>query len=622
MINKELWLDHLMYATPIEGYGNRMSMFLISLEAWRRGINVKFYTIDDPDNRLLIRYELSHNDRSFSFNSSLSHQLPEVTYNLCQDKHLTKKKLSEHGIRVPKGEKLSKDTESAYLSKLANELTYPVVMKPVGENAGKGVFSNITDEDMLFDTFAHLTKDLEYDEVILEEFIKGEEHRLLSVGDKVVGVVKRVPANVVGNGKDTIKQLIEAKNKGKQANPVIYSKTIEIDREVKNNLEQLGYTLEDVLEDGKQLYLRSKSNISTGGDTIDVMDEVDPSVIEMGEKAARAIPGLELGGIDMLIDPKTNEKAIIEVNTKPMIGLHIFPEQGKPRDVVKDIVDFYFPETKEIKRSRFYFDFERITSRLDHVTARSIKLEHPPSEEYYAKRFLVFADRGNRGFRSEVRRTALAEGLYGYAKGVKRNVTEIILASPDQEKVDQFFERHYQDTEYPFEIKEEEIWEYPINVGFVTSRYSDNMTLAEKHIRNVNREIRQLSKSHEKEIEQLSNRLNKIDRQRTIYKNAFNKLETQKKELKTKKKKQERKIKKKKSKEKEIKQISNRLNKIDRQRTIYKNAFNKLETQKKELKTKQKKQARKIKKQKQEIKALKNELNNTLYRRLVRSKRV
>src|SRR5690625_7506819 len=100
MINKELWLDHLMYATPIEGYGNRMSMFLISLEAWRRGINVKFYTIDDPDNRLLIRYELCHNERSFSFNSSFYHQLPEKTYNICQYITLTNENLSEYVISI------------------------------------------------------------------------------------------------------------------------------------------------------------------------------------------------------------------------------------------------------------------------------------------------------------------------------------------------------------------------------------------------------------------------------------------------------------------------------------------------------------------------------------------
>src|SRR5690625_4632179 len=179
MINKKLWLDHLMHATPVEGFGNRMSMFLISLEAWRRGIDVKFYTIDDPDNRLLVRYALSHNGKEFSFNSSLSYQLPKETYDLCQDKDLTKKRLAEHGIRVPKGEKLAKETDPADLSKLASDLGYPVVMKPVGENAGKGVFSNITDEDMLFDTFTYLTIDLEYDEVILEEFINGEEHRLL-----------------------------------------------------------------------------------------------------------------------------------------------------------------------------------------------------------------------------------------------------------------------------------------------------------------------------------------------------------------------------------------------------------------------------------------------------------
>ena len=570
MINKAQWLDHLIHATPIEGYGNRMSTFLISLEAWRRGIDVKFFTIDDPDNKLLIRYALSHNDRTVSFNSSLSLQLPDETYNLCQDKDLTKKQLAKYGIRVPRGEKLEKSVDLNYLSKLATELTYPVVMKPVGENAGKGVFSNITDEPMLFETFDYLTNDLGYDEVILEEFIEGEEHRLLSVGNKVVGVVKRVPANIIGNGKDTIRTLIRQKNKAKRINPVVYNKIIEIDREVENELSKSGYGLSDILEKDKQLFLRNKSNVSAGGDPVDVMDQIDESVIHIGERAAKAIPGIELGGIDMIINPKTKEKVIIEINTKPMIGLHVFPEKGEPRDVVKEIVDFYFPETKDIKRSRLYFDFNRVTRSLDHVTTREIKLQRPPLIDFHAKRFLVSTERGHSQLRREIRRMAVSEGLYGYAKGVKPNTIEVILASPDENKVERFFATHFNQTDYTFDIQEESIWEHPINIGFVTSRYSNNVTLAEKHIREANNHIKQVSRSHEREIDKLSERLEESKKQKKIYQEAFRKLEKQK----------------------------NKLKKLEKQ----------------QLST--------IEKQKEEIEWLKAELNRTLLRRIIKSKRV
>lgn len=570
MFNKEQWLDHLMHATPVEGYGNRMSMFLISLEAWRRGIDVKYYTLDNPENKLLVRYALTYNGRTIRFNSSLSYQLSEATYNLCQDKDQTKKRLAECGIRVPKGEKLSKDTELDDLAKLANALTYPVVMKPVSENAGQGVFSNITDEQMLFDVFAYLTEELKYDEVILEEFIPGEEHRILTVGNKVVGVVKRVPANIVGNGKDTIKKLIREKNKSKQFNPVISKKTIDIDKEVQNQLTKAGYELDDILEEGKRLYLRSKSNISTGGDPIDVMDEIDPSVIEMSKKATEAIPGLELAGIDMMIDPETNEKAIIEVNTRPMIGLHVFPTEGKPRDVVKDIVDFYFPETKDIERSRLYFDFGKVTSSLDGVVTKEVVLQSIIPKPYFAKRYLISIEEKRQQFRRDIRRNALIEGLSGYAKNAGQNYIEVILAHPIETKVNSFFATYYQDSNYTFDIEEEEVWQYPVSIGFTTATHSDNIVLAEKMIKDSNEKIKKLNKTHQAEKAQM---IQQLDEERS--------------------------------------QVS-----------IYKKAFIKIERQKNTLKVNQKKQKTMLNKQKQEIEKLKEELNRKWYRRLIKSKRI
>jgi len=539
MINFNQWLDHLIYATPIKGFGNRMSMFLISLEAWRRGIDVKFYTIENPENKLLIRYSLSYNGKTIDFNSSLSEQLPKETYEICQNKDLTKKYLTAQGIRVPKGEKITKETSLDYISNLANKLGYPIVMKPVSANAGKGVFSNIIDEQMLVETFNHLTNDLGYDEIIIEEFIKGEEHRLLSVGDKIVGVVKRVPANVVGDGKHTIKQLIRAKNKAKKTNPVIYKKGITIDIELKDQVKENGYNLEDVLEDGKQLFLRTKSNISAGGDPIEVMDEIDNSVLEMGQAATKAIPGIELGGIDMLIDPETNEKAIIEVNTKPMIGLHVFPEKGKPRDVVKDIIDYYFPETKDITRSSLYFDFEKIIDSLDGVATKEIKLNRPPLDPYYAKRFLVSSVNNNndKDLRAAIRERALADNSYGCALTIGDNLTEVLLANPIQSKVDEFFDTFAQKTEFEITIKEEELWEYPVNVGFNTKKQ-------------IGGSIKLTPLNSKEEAEETNKAV--------IYKKAFLKIEKQNKQLKEDQQKQQKIIENKNAEIKKLKAALNR----------------------------------------------------------------
>ena len=569
LIKKDLWLDHLVHATPVEGYGNRMSMFLISLEAWRRGIDVKYYTIDNPENKVLIRFALTHNGRTLNFYSSLCEQMSKEAFDICESKYLTKKQLSANGIRVPKGEKFSKDADKDHLVSLAAELNYPVVMKPVSENAGKGVFSNITNKNMLLKTFNYLTNELGYHEVLLEEFIEGEEHRILTVGDKVVGIVKRVPANIVGNGKDSIRRLIRAKNKSKQFNPVIAKKTIDIDRELKSQIEHAGYGLDDILEEGKKLFVRSKSNISTGGDPIDVMDDVDPSVIEMAEKAAQAIPGLEVSGLDMMINPETQEKVIIEINTRPMIGLHVFPEGGKPRDIVKEIVDYYFPETKNIERSRLYFDFGRITASLDGVATKEIALQSITPQTYHAKRYLLSIDGNNHKLRRDIRRHALVDDIYGYAKGAGFNLLEVVLASPIKEKINSFFSLHYQDSEFRFEIIEEQDWNYAVNVGFITGSYSDNINLLERSIKESKKKTERLIKTHQQKVEQLTEQLNE-------------------------------------SKEKT---------------TVYKKAFSKLEQQNKDLKSKQRDYQNKVLKQKEEIEMLKIELNRTLYRRLFKSKR-
>src|SRR5690625_1179255 len=103
------WLPHLVDAVPTRGYGNRLSMYLISLEAWRRGLNVKFYTIKNPDNKMLIRYSLSNGKKEYHFESSRGDKLTDYAYEVCENKDETKKVLTKAGIPVPEGKRFKEN---------------------------------------------------------------------------------------------------------------------------------------------------------------------------------------------------------------------------------------------------------------------------------------------------------------------------------------------------------------------------------------------------------------------------------------------------------------------------------------------------------------------------------
>src|SRR5699024_739148 len=131
--------------------------------------------------------------------------------------------------------------------------------KPISENAGKGVFANITNEEYLRKVLVHVREELNYKDIIVEEFVHGVEYRVYMVGDKVIAAVNRRPANVVGNGTSTIMELIIEKNKMKRRNPVLSKSPIEVDKEVQESIKNAGYTMDSILPENKLLYLRNKS---------------------------------------------------------------------------------------------------------------------------------------------------------------------------------------------------------------------------------------------------------------------------------------------------------------------------------------------------------------------------
>lgn len=510
------WLDHLKGVVPSAGYGNRMSMYLIALEAWRRGLNIKFYKADSPENKMFIRYIISDDLNEHRFESSLGDKLTDSAYQTCENKDITKKVLSSRGITVPQGLAFQANDEVEDIINYAKTLRFPVVVKPIAENAGKGVFPNILSAEKLTRVIEHVREELGYEDIIIEKHFHGTEYRILIVDGRIVGAVNRRPANVKGDGKNTIAELINQKNASKINNPIISTKTIEIDNEVMDNLSSYNLTLESIPPKGKLIYVRNKSNVSRGGDPIDVTDQLTDEMKDIAIKSVQAIKGLDICGLDMLVNEEDGSCTVLEINTKPMIGLHMYPIQGQARDVVSPIVDYYFPQSKHTERSNLYFDFESAILPIRQYLTAEIKLTSLDAPEpLNANQFNIKGQKLNSEFRSTVRRKALELGINGRLEELRHDKkATLILATNDEKKLKTFLEHLKGLTEkYLITNIQKLKWNQSVNVGFHTLSISNTRLT----LQNLNKELR----SQKKYVEQNKVKIDKLNLDKQNLKNEI-----------------------------------------------------------------------------------------------------
>src|SRR5215510_12028410 len=268
-----------------------------------------------------------------------------IAVDIACDKEETKMLLEAAEIPVPKGTVIR--TEEG-LKDAVEKFGYPLVIKPIDGNHGKGNTTNITTWEQAIKAF-HAAK--EYNRsLIVEKFITGFDFRCLVINYKFICAALRTPASVVGDGKNTIKWLVDETNKdprrGYGHEKVLTQ--ITIDQFTQKMLDDAGITLETVPEKEKRVLLKPTANLSTGGTSTDVTDEVHPANVFMFERIAKII-GLDICGIDvMATDLRTpvseNGGAILEVNAAPGFRMHIEPAEGLPRNVAEPVVDMLFPK--------------------------------------------------------------------------------------------------------------------------------------------------------------------------------------------------------------------------------------------------------------------------------------
>lgn len=445
MYNK--WPRHLINAVPVAGYGKRLSIFTIALEGWRRGLDLKFYRLEDPENKFKVRYTLSDGINEYNFESSKGSKITSEADAICDDKYLTKKYLRQANVPVPDGEFFSEKSTDDEIIKYVKKLGFPLVLKPTDANGGRGVFSNITSMSSFKRALNIVRNKLEFNNVIVEKHVEGEEYRVIVVDDKVVGVLNRVPANVKGDGVSSIRELVNMKNKERRNNPHLRSRRIKIDDVSIAVLEKQGYDLESVPEKGKTVNLRFTSNLSTGGDSVDLTDEVPQELKQIAINATKAIPGLITSGIDIIVNSDKEEYMVIEANTKPGLGGHLFPVIGKPRNIPKAMIDLYFPKTKNKEVSNFHFNFDPIIEILKDKTTNEVKVTPCPTGKYYAREYIVSGDIQSVNYRAWIRNQAKKRSLYGFVRNLDDGKVKVVVASQNNEKLAEFKKLCYKGPE-------------------------------------------------------------------------------------------------------------------------------------------------------------------------------
>ena len=268
-----------------------------------------------------------------------------IAVDIAGDKDETKRLLEAAEIPVPKGSIIRSENE---LQDAIDRIGYPCVLKPLNGNHGKGATTNIINYTQALTALAAAQK---YGRsVIVEKFINGFDFRLLCINNKFICAALRTPAAVTGDGQHSIQWLVDETNKDERrgyGHEKVLTQ-IKVDEFTKIMLDDKGYTLETIPQKGEIVLLKPTANLSTGGTSTDVTDEVHPNNIFMAERISKII-GLDICGIDIMapnlkVPITENRGAVLEVNAAPGFRMHIEPSEGIARNVAEPVIDMLFPK--------------------------------------------------------------------------------------------------------------------------------------------------------------------------------------------------------------------------------------------------------------------------------------
>ncbi len=460
--NNRIWFNHLENSIPKSAYGYKLCSYLLALEGWRRGLTLKYVNRKGRPEHI----ELSNGEKTYIFNYSRPDIIPISAIRVCINKEATKEHLRAKNIPVPEGEFFDSEADDKDILDYSSSIGFPLVIKPFNAGGGIGVISNIRNEQEMADAINNVRHQLGYKEVIVEKYITGEDYRVFVLDGRILGAFHRMPANILGDGKNTIEELIKRKNVERKKSPFIYFKPIKINNALKDYLKKKDMTLETIPAEGKRIFLKNKGDFANGGDPIDITDSLSEKVREVAIGAAQSVPGLIQCAVDLIVDEDKNEVVVNELNSKAQISNHLFPLEGVARDVPKAIIDYYFPETVDTpKATNYYFNFDIVNEGITKGLVEEIKIK--PIQKQAVKEVYLLKGDVKTEFENHLKLLARTNFIDGFARHLVSGDMLLVIVGKSA-KVNKFMEELIRKNKLNSEQLEisEHRWSGKLQVGF------------------------------------------------------------------------------------------------------------------------------------------------------------
>ncbi len=290
--------------------------------------------------------QLGHGVHQKRIRATMTSHTSALGVDIAQDKKLTNRLLAATGVPVPRAEVVGGPEEAVTA---AARIGFPVAIKPLDGNHGRGVMLNLGDEASVRAAYPTAREESRFGGVVVESYLVGNDYRCLVVGGVLRAVAQRLPAHVDGDGKHTVAELVEITNADPRRG-IGHEKVltrIAVDDESVSYAAEQGHALDTVPPKGKRVFLKRTGNMSTGGISIDRTDEIHPENAEIAEQAAKVV-GLDIAGIDFVcpdisLPVRETGGGIVEVNAAPGFRMHTNPTEGEAQYVAKPVLDILFP---------------------------------------------------------------------------------------------------------------------------------------------------------------------------------------------------------------------------------------------------------------------------------------
>jgi len=346
-------VNHLVEAEPDFDFGAELESLILLAERAAFGPStqaildeaalrdIPFIRLNDQS-----LVQLGHGIHQKRIRATMTSLTGSLGVDIASDKKLTNRLLAATGVPVPRSE-VVRDEDAAVAA--AGRIGYPVVVKPIDGNHGRGVMLNLADPDAVRGGYRVARSQSRGGGVVVESYLVGNDYRCLVIGGVLRAVAQRLPAHVEGDGKHTITNLVETANADPRRG-IGHEKVltrIKVDDESIAYAREQGFELSDVPPRGQRVYLKRTGNMSTGGISIDRTEEAHPDNVELAELAAQVV-GLDIAGIDLVcpdvsLPVRETGGGIVEINAAPGFRMHTNPTEGEAQYVAKPVIDMLFP---------------------------------------------------------------------------------------------------------------------------------------------------------------------------------------------------------------------------------------------------------------------------------------